>query len=181
MKALRRAQHQELASFVLSSPTMGGGQSKEERTRNAVAGRQQPPWPRLDVRVETSSFAARSLFIWVFQSRKKQLQLIFTERAHLHPTPISPACHRRTRARIRLSFVCQTAAEFAHLQPLVRDACREVYVFPKRMRRHASAEASRLHSVAAPRITCVAVGRNCSCGCRLRARHRQPWCWKWPV
>jgi len=66
---------------------MGGGQSKEERTRNAVAGRQQPPWPRLDVRVETLSFAVRPAFLWAFQIRKKQLQIIFNQRPSLlHPT-----------------------------------------------------------------------------------------------
>jgi DNA-binding beta-propeller fold protein YncE len=45
-----------------------------------------------------------------------------------------------------LPFSGQTAAEFAHLQPPVRDACREVDVLSKRTRRHASAEASRVHS-----------------------------------
>jgi DNA-binding beta-propeller fold protein YncE len=35
---------------------------------------------RLDVRVETSLFAARPLLLWAFQSSKKQLQAIFTRR-----------------------------------------------------------------------------------------------------
>ena len=46
------------------------------------------------------------------------------------------------------------------MQPPVLDSCREVHVFPKRMRRHASTQASRLHSVAAPsrasfRVSCL--------------------------
>ena len=90
--------------------------------------------------------------------------------SRLRPAPISPSCICRSKSRIRLPFWGQTAAEFAHLQPPVRDACREVDVFPKRMRRHASAEASCLHSVAAPLF--ARVGGDCSCRCRLRARHR---------
>ena len=34
---------------------------------------------RLDVRLETSVFAARPLFLWAFQSSQKQLQAIFTQ------------------------------------------------------------------------------------------------------
>ena len=38
---------------------------------------------RLDVRAETSSFEARPAFLWAFQSSKKQLQDIFTQRSSL--------------------------------------------------------------------------------------------------
>jgi hypothetical protein len=38
---------------------------------------------RLDVRVETSSLAARPAFLWAFQSSKKQLQAIFSRRPSL--------------------------------------------------------------------------------------------------
>jgi DNA-binding beta-propeller fold protein YncE len=38
---------------------------------------------RLDVRVETSLFAARPLLLWAFQSSKKQLQAIFVQRPSL--------------------------------------------------------------------------------------------------
>jgi hypothetical protein len=73
-----------------------------------------------------------------------------------------------------MPFWDQTAAELADLQPPVRDARREVDVLQKRMRRHASAEESRLHSVAAPLFARVGlVGGGCSCWRRLRARHRQ--------
>jgi len=42
---------------------------------------------RLDVRVEMSLFAARPLLLWAFQSSKKQLQAIFTQRpSPLHAT-----------------------------------------------------------------------------------------------
>jgi DNA-binding beta-propeller fold protein YncE len=39
--------------------------------------------PRLDVRAETSSFAASPLLLWAFQSCKKQLQAIFGPRSSL--------------------------------------------------------------------------------------------------
>jgi len=42
---------------------------------------------RLDVRVETLAFVPRHLLLWALQSRKKQLQAIFTQRPSLlHPT-----------------------------------------------------------------------------------------------
>jgi len=42
---------------------------------------------RLDVRVQTSAFAARPLLLWAFKSSKKQLQAIFGQRAsRLHAT-----------------------------------------------------------------------------------------------
>jgi len=46
---------------------------------------------RLDVRAETSSFAARPVFLWAFQSSKKQLQAIFTQR----PSPLHPTAAQR--------------------------------------------------------------------------------------
>jgi hypothetical protein len=61
---------------------------------------------------------------------------------HLQSEPISPACHCRTEARIRLAFWGETAAaEFYYLQPPVRDACREVSVLTKRVCRRTSGEA----------------------------------------
>ena len=68
----------------------------------------------------------------------------------------------RTKTRIRLPFSGKTAAECPCLQRLVCDACPKVHVFPKRIRRHASAKAGFLHSVVVPRIGCVVVG-GCSC------------------
>ena len=42
---------------------------------------------RLDVRVETSLFAARPAFLWAFQSSKRQLQAVFSQRPSiLHAT-----------------------------------------------------------------------------------------------
>ncbi len=38
---------------------------------------------RFDVRVETSAFEARPVFIWAFQRSKEQLQAIFTQRTSL--------------------------------------------------------------------------------------------------
>ena len=38
---------------------------------------------RLDVRVEASLFAARPLLLWAFQSSKKQLQAVFSQRPSL--------------------------------------------------------------------------------------------------
>ncbi len=66
---------------------MGGGQSKEEPSVAVSSSEGMQLLRRLDVRVETSSFAARPLFLWAFQSSKKQLQAIFTQRPSLlHPT-----------------------------------------------------------------------------------------------
>jgi len=57
---------------------MGGRQSKEERRRNTALDASY-----IDVRAETSSFAARPAFLWAFQSSKKQLQDIFGPRPSL--------------------------------------------------------------------------------------------------
>ena len=66
------------ALLDLSSSTMGGGQSKEERSVTTATR-------RLDLPAETSSFAARPLLLWAFQSRKKQLQAIFSRTSSKHP------------------------------------------------------------------------------------------------
>jgi hypothetical protein len=57
---------------------MGGGQSKEERRRNAALDAAY-----LDVRAETSLFAARPAFLWAFQISKKQLRAVFSQRTSL--------------------------------------------------------------------------------------------------
>ena len=88
---------------------MGGGQSKEELSAKDCSKRTAPqippgPPPRTlcappfvgnistegrqlqaasTLRVEMSSFAARPVFLWAFQSSKKQLQDIFTQRSSL--------------------------------------------------------------------------------------------------
>ncbi len=123
---------------------MGGRASKEERVN--AKPRMQPPLfgmsrtdgrqlqRRIDVRAETLLLAARPLLLWAFQANKKQLQAIFGQRSSLTHVAV---LQRRGFG----SFRGQTAAEFADLQQPVRDACREVYVFLKRVRRHASAEA----------------------------------------
>ena len=125
--------------------------------------------PRLDVPAEASLFAARPLLLWAFQSSQWQLQAVFGPRPSLLRVSAaqSRAFGSHFRAKYRQSLL---------LQPPMCDACREVDVLPKRMRRHASAEASRPHSVAAP-LLARAVGGGCSCGCRLRARHRQRRWW----
>ena len=46
---------------------------------------------RLDVRVETSSFVARPVFLWAFQVSKEQLQATFTQR----PSPLHPTAPQR--------------------------------------------------------------------------------------
>jgi DNA-binding beta-propeller fold protein YncE len=92
---------------------------------------------RFDVRVETSAFEARPVFIWAFQRSKEQLQAIFTQRISLlHPTAAQErafglqfvAQHRQSlltcsRLCVTLAVRLCSRSEYA-VKHLVRQAAR---------------------------------------------------------
>ena len=103
-------------------------------TMSSTEGRQLQP--RLDVRAETSSFEARPLFLWAFQSSKKQLQAICVQRPSLfHATTaqrrafssLFDANHRQsllTCSRLSVTLVLRLLcfrSKCAVMHPLRRD------------------------------------------------------------
>jgi len=73
---------------------------------------------RLDVRAETSSFVARPLFLWAFQSSKRQLQAIFGPRASLLQATAAQTrtfgSHLGTKQRQRL-VSCSRLSHTSHV------------------------------------------------------------------
>jgi len=65
--ALRHNEHRALNAKKQKVTTMSSSEGRELRHR-------------LDVRTESSSFAARPLLLWAFQSSQKQLRAIFRPR-----------------------------------------------------------------------------------------------------
>jgi len=101
---------------------------------------------RLDVRAETSSFAARTVFLWAFQSSKKQLQAVFSRRPSLlHPTAAQGhafSSHFGARQRQSLLACSRLSVTLAVRLMCFQSAC--VVTHPVR---HAARILSRRHEL----------------------------------